>query len=64
MRFIEIERENRKLLEKMSNIMQKDSAMYSGRKFLKKLKLVEPMMKKSLNRDFRRKQLIKISNEN
>lgn len=54
-RYTEIERENRILLEKMSNIMQNPKPSlynpYSG-------------PKKSLNRDKRRKDLVKITLEN
>jgi len=55
-RYTEIERENRILLEKMSNIMQK-------RKFGQKPNLY-PYPKKSLNGEQRRKELIKITVEN
>ena len=54
-RYTEIERENRILLEKMSNIMQKQQPS-----------LYKPPIKPktSLNRDIRRKELVKITLEN
>lgn len=54
-RYTEIERENRILLEKMSNIMQNP-----------KPNLYKPNqdLKKSLNREQRRRDLIKITVEN
>lgn len=54
-RYTEIERANRILLEKMSNIMQNPKPnLYNPNKD----------MKKSLNREQRRKDLIKITVEN
>ena len=54
-RYTEIERENRILLEKMSNIMQNPKpSLYSG----------GAGQKKSLNRDKRRRQLVQITIEN
>jgi len=57
-RYTEIEKANRLLLEKMSNIMQKPSKLYepTPQTFLGN--------KKSLNRDQRRKDLVKITIEN
>jgi len=54
-RYTEIERENRILLEKMSNIMQSN-----------KNHLYNPNLgqKRSLNREVRRRELIKITLEN
>ena len=54
-RFAEIERENRILLEKMSNIMQKPKPSLYNPKIV---------VKPSMNRDIRRKELIKITIEN
>lgn len=54
-RFAEIERENRILLEKMSNIMQKPKPSLYNPKIV---------IKPSMNREIRRKELIKITIEN
>ena len=54
-RFTEIERENRILLEKMSSIMQKPKPSLYNPKIV-----IEP----SMNREIRRKELIKITIEN
>ena len=51
-RYNEIERENRILLTKMTNIMQ------SGKNDEK------PFEKRSLNRDYRKRELLKITMEN
>lgn len=60
-RYTEIERENRILLEKMSNIMQNPKpnlySMGTGG-------LGTTVIKKSLNRDKRRRELVKITQEN
>jgi E3 ubiquitin-protein ligase TRIP12 len=55
-RYTEIERENRILLEKMSNIMQSNKpSLY---------KPPSAISKKSLNREKRRRELVKITIEN
>ena len=76
MRFTEIERENRILLEKMSNIMQKpqniSNVNQNCKLLLKHAQLIiflaeikaEMNVKKSLNREARRRHLIKITQEN
>ena len=75
-RFTEIERENRILLEKMSNIMQNPKpSLYNPSKLLFHTKNIMKMfliyfhisdikIKPSLNRDQRRRDLIKITVEN
>jgi len=67
-RYTEIERENRILLEKMSNIMQnsKPNLYASGKStnYFHPFHLASQFQKKSLNRDQRRKELIKITIEN
>ena len=51
-RYTEIERENRILLEKMTNIMQNRGAHSA------------PYQKKSLNREHRKRELLRITFEN
>ena len=67
-RYTEIERENRILLEKMSNIMQNPKpSLYNPRKrfyFDFKKKVIALNEKRSLNRDRRRRDLVKITMEN
>ena len=72
-RFTEIERENRKLLNKMREILGKTQTSFGGytqSNLLKKLILTigkpEEVNKqqKSLNRDGRKKELMKITMEN
>lgn len=54
-RYTEIERENRILLEKMSQIMQNKNI---------KARITKPIQKKSLNNESRKRQLIQITMEN
>ena len=56
-RYTEIERENRILLEKMSNIMQKKPSMSTNN-------IAQQFGKRSKNGDQRRKDLVKITIEN
>lgn len=59
-RYTEIERENRILLEKMSNIMQNPKPQLYNMPGL----ATGPGVKKSLNREKRRRELVKITQEN
>ena len=58
-RYNEIENENKKLLNKLSDIMRSSSNNFSPRKPPQ-----EAIIRKSLNRDSRRRELIKITMEN
>ena len=60
-RYTEIERENRILLEKMSNIMQNPKPQLYN---MPGLINHGPGVKKSLNREKRRRELVKITQEN
>jgi hypothetical protein len=57
-RYNEIEHENKKLLNKLSDIMRSNSNALSPRK------PQEAIIRKSLNRDSRRRELFKITMEN
>ena len=65
-KYAEIERENRILLEKMSNIMQDNRPkLYNPSKYsFWLIEFVERFEVPSLNRDARKKSLIKITAEN
>jgi hypothetical protein len=57
-RYNEIEHENKKLLNKLSDIMRSNSNTFSPRQ------AQEAIVRKSLNRDSRRRELFKITMEN
>lgn len=63
-RYTEIERENRILLEKMSGIMQTAKPALYNPGIYKTLKGIGLISRKSLNRESRKKDLLKITIEN
>jgi hypothetical protein len=64
-KYADIERENRILLDKMSNIMQDNKPkLYNPSKILLSSFLAERFEVPSLNRDARKKSLMKITAEN
>jgi hypothetical protein len=60
-RFNEIEQDNKKLLTKLSEIMRSQS---NGISTQRKIQPQEALIRRSLNRDSRRRELIKITLEN
>lgn len=64
-RYTEIERENRILLEKMSGIMQSNRPVLFNPGNFRQLMFLKVMnVKRSLNREVRKKELLKITIEN